>query len=41
MYLRGKLMVRSILRGGPIELFQSTEVTKAVVCTILSVGWCI
>ena len=34
--------------GGPIELFLShssqcsmTGVTKAVVCAILSVGWCI
>ena len=42
------LMVRwvvgSILHGGgPIELFlvPATGVTKAVVCVILSVGWCI
>ena len=27
--------------GGPIELFLMTGVTKAVVCAILSVGWCI
>ena len=33
--------------GGPIELFlvpasaSTTGVTKAVVCAILSVGWCI
>ena len=33
--------------GGPIELFlvpnqcPTTRVTKAVVCSILSVGWCI
>ena len=33
--------------GGPIELFlvpandTTTGVTKAVVCAILSVGWCI
>ena len=30
--------------GGPIELFlvpASAGVTKAVVCAILSVGWCI
>ena len=28
--------------GGPIELFLVTAgVTKAVVCAILSVGWCI
>ena len=29
--------------GGPIELLQCTTagVTKAVVCAILSVGWCI
>ena len=30
--------------GGPIELFRvpaTTGVTKAVVCSILSVGWCI
>ena len=45
------LMVRwvdgSIFHGGPIELFLrsiqcfTTGVTKAVVCAILSVGWCI
>ena len=35
------------LWGGPIELFSrsnqcfTTGVTKAVVCAILSVGWCI
>ena len=40
-------MVGSILHGGPIELFlvpascSTTGVTKAVVCVILSVGWCI
>ena len=27
--------------GGPIELLPTTGVTKAVVCAILSVGWCI
>ena len=29
--------------GGPIELFlvPASGVTKAVVCAILSVGWCI
>ena len=28
--------------GGPIELFLvPASVTKAVVCAILSVGWCI
>ena len=28
--------------GGPIELFLvQASVTKAVVCAILSVGWCI
>ena len=40
-------VVGSILHGGPIELFlvpasaPQTGVTKAVVCVILSVGWCI
>ena len=36
------------LWGGPIELFlvlasanKATGVTKALVCVILSVGWCI
>ena len=28
----------SILRGGPIELFLTTGVTKVVVCVILSGG---
>ena len=40
-------VVGSIHHGGPIELFSrssqcsTTGVTKAVVCVILSVGWCI
>ena len=40
-------VVGSILHDGPIELFLvpasvlTTGVTKAVVCAILSVGWCI
>ena len=41
------LMVRrvfgSILHGGPIELYlvlASAGVRKAVVCAIMSVGWC-
>ena len=47
--LRGKWVVRSILHGGTIELFLVPAsvknilfgITKAVVCAILSVGWCI
>ena len=41
-----RLVVGSILHGGPIELVlvpasvPMTGVTKAVVCAILSVGWC-
>ena len=40
-------VIGSIPRDGPIELFlinsqcSTTGVTKAVVCVILSVGWCI
>ena len=34
-------VVGSILHGGPIELFFTTSVTKAVVCSIQCVGWCI
>ena len=41
-------VISSILPGGPIELFlvrssqcSTSGVTKAVVCAILSVGWCI
>ena len=36
-------VIRSILHGGTIELFlvPASAVTKAVVCAILSVGWCI
>ena len=29
-------VIESILHGGPIELFSTTGVTKAVVCVILS-----
>ena len=40
-------VVGSILHGGPTELISrsrkcsTTGVTKAVVCAIMSVGWCI
>ena len=37
-------VVGSFLHGGPIELFlipASTGVIKAMICVILSVGWCI
>ena len=35
-------VIRLIPHGGPIELFLvSTGVTKAMVCAILSVEWCI
>ena len=40
-------VIGSIVDGGPIELFlvpvsaPRLVVTKAVVCAILSVGWCI
>ena len=39
-------VVGSILHGGRIELFLvlasvQTVLTKAVVCAMLSVGWCI
>ena len=36
-------VVGSILHGGPIELFllsATSRITKAVVCTIMSVVWC-
>ena len=43
-FARGPIGVGSILHGGPTHRAISrstTGVTKAVVCVILSVGWCI
>ena len=47
-YLRGRAFAHGAMGrqidpswGGPIELFLVPAVTKAVVCVILSVGWCI
>ena len=43
-FVHGAMGHRSILRGRLIELFHvpaTTGVTKAVICAVLSVGWCI
>ena len=41
LYLGGKSVRIDPSWGEPIEQFLTTGATKAVVCAILSVGWCI